>query len=82
VQELIEKLNSIPDAYFDFVSAIVSYAKKKPERLKNVLRFLNDNPEANSSDVIYFVSTQADFAEESRDYKPEKIGKNSNAQEK
>lgn len=71
MQELIDKLNSIPNAYFDFVSAIVSYAKKKPERLKNVLRFLNDNPDASTSDVIYFVSTQEDFAEESRDYKPD-----------
>ena len=71
MQELIEKLNNIPNSYFDFVSAIVSYAKKNPERLKKVLQFLNDNPGASSSDVIYFVSMQEDFAEESRDYHPD-----------
>ena len=67
MQELIEKLNSIPNSYFDFVSAIVSYAKKKPERLKSVLQFLDENPDASSSDVIYFVSTREDFGEDSRD---------------
>ena len=64
MQELIEKLNAIPNSYFDFVSAIVSYTKKKPERLKTVLQFLNENPEASSSDVICFVANQPDFAED------------------
>ena len=34
MNELLERLNSIDGAYFDFVSAIEHYAKKKPDHLE------------------------------------------------
>lgn len=64
LKELTELLNNLGDAYFDFVTAIVHYARKKPARAEKVLRFLKDNPGVTSSDVVRFVSEQPDFSED------------------
>ncbi len=63
MDELYAKLNAIPDSYFGFVMGIMSYAKKKPERLERVLQFLNNNADLTSSDVVEFVMDQPDFHE-------------------
>ncbi len=70
MEELINKLNSVPGSYFGFVAAISTYAKKKQSRLVNVLKYLNEHPNATTSDVIEFVSDQPDFF----DKKIEKVG--------
>lgn len=62
--ELSALLNEIEDSYFDFVSAILHYAEKKPERQEVLLNFLHANPSAMSSDVVRFVSDQPDFHED------------------
>ena len=62
--ELTEVLQNIDGSYTDFVNAMLFYAGKKPERLKNLLDFIKNNPNANSSDVVHFVSEQPDFAED------------------
>lgn len=62
--ELSALLNEIEDSYFDFVSAILHYAEKKPERQEALLSFLHGNPAASSSDVVRFVSDQPDFHED------------------
>lgn len=64
MDELIALLNNIDDSYYDFVLGITQYAKKSPTRLNNVMFFLKENPEAKSSDVTYFVSSQPDFFED------------------
>ena len=63
MDELYTKLNAIPDSYFGFVMGIISYAKRKPERLDKVLRYLNEAPNPTSSDVVKFVMEQPDFHE-------------------
>lgn len=63
MDELYGKLNAIPDSYYGFVMGIMSYAKKKPERLQNVLGFINDNPDLTTSDIVKFVMDQPDFHE-------------------
>ena len=63
MDELYAKLNTIPDSYFGFVMGIISYAKRKPERLDKVLRYLNEAPNPTSSDVVKFVMEQPDFHE-------------------
>lgn len=63
MDELYERLNTIPDSYFAFVLGIVSYVKMKPSRLDVVLTFLRDNENAKSSDVVKFISEQPDFNE-------------------
>jgi hypothetical protein len=64
MNELTGLLNEIEDSYFDFVSAILRYAEKKPSRLNNVLEFIKCNPGVKSSDVVKFVSDQPDFFED------------------
>ena len=63
MDELYAKLNAIPDSYFGFVMGIISYAKRKPERLNKVLQFLNEATNPTSSDVVQFVMDQPDFHE-------------------
>ena len=63
MDELIRKLNDIPNSYYGFVMGIVNYAKQKPERLGKVLGFINDSKNITTSDVIKFVMDQSDFHE-------------------
>ena len=63
MEELINKLNSIPNSYFGFVAGIVNYAKTKPERLENVLSFINTHDDLTTSDIVKFVMMQPDFHE-------------------
>lgn len=73
VEELIKKLNEMPNSYFGFVAGIVTYTKKKPERLEKVLDYINSNNELSPSDVVKFVMMQPDFHEDGLSLK-EKVG--------
>lgn len=64
MEELVYLLNRVDDSYFDFVSAMIHYAEKKPDRLRRVLDYIKNNPNALSSDIIKFVSEQEDFYED------------------
>ena len=64
MNELSALLNRVEDSYFDFVSAMLHYAEKKPARLEALLHYIKTNPEAKSSDIIRFVSDQPDFYED------------------
>ena len=63
MEELIIKLKSIPNSYLGFVAGIVTYAKRKPERLQKVMDFLNLSDNLTPSDVVKFVMSQSDFHE-------------------
>ena len=65
MNELSALLNGIEDSYFDFVSAMLHYAEKKPSRLEALLKYIKANPNVKSSDVVKFVSDQPDFFEDS-----------------
>lgn len=65
MEELVNKLNAIPDSYFGFVAGICTYAKRKPSRLKAILDFMSQTPNATSSDIVEFVMDQPDFHEDS-----------------
>ena len=64
LDELKEIINNVPDVYEGFVVAVLNYVKKKPSRLRNVKRFLDNNPSARTSDVLEFISNQDDFYED------------------
>ncbi len=64
IEELTNKLNSIPDAYIGFVAGIITYVKRKPERLKAVLDFMDSSDSLLSSDIVEFVMNQPDFYED------------------
>ena len=75
MEELLNKLNAVPDSYFGFVMGIIAYCKQKPGRTEKVLRFMNSNEGALASDIVEFVMEQPDFHEHglryaSRDVEP------------
>lgn len=61
MEELEKKLNAIPDSYFGFIAGIVTYAKRKPERLQKVMDFIDKSDNLTASDVVKFVMLQPDF---------------------
>ncbi|MBR3636301.1 MAG: hypothetical protein IKN45_00105, partial [Lachnospiraceae bacterium] len=61
LDQLKIRLENIKDSYFDFVDAIIHYAKRKQEHLDLLNKFLDEHPETSTSDVVYFVSIQPDF---------------------
>jgi len=58
------RLNSVKDAYYGFIVAVLTYVKKKPSRLEAVETFMNDIPDALTSDILGFISEQDDFFED------------------
>lgn len=43
LQELIAFLNAVPESYFDFVSRIANYVKKKESRMEIILQYLREH---------------------------------------
>ena len=82
LDQLKIRLENIKDSYFDFVDAIIHYAKRKQEHLDLLNKFLDEHPETSTSDVVYFVSIQPDFFEDSVPHKNGFIRKTENADEK
>ncbi len=64
MEELIIKLNNIPNSYFGLVAGITAYAKKKPERLEKVMQYINTTENLTTADVVRFVMLQPDFHED------------------
>ncbi len=71
IQELKTRLLHIEDAYHSFVVGIMVYAEKKQSRVDAIAHFLDEHPDALTSDVVGFVSDQPDFYE---DAAPVKVG--------
>lgn len=61
MEELVERLNKVSDSYFGFVAGVSAYVREDPSRLSVVNDYLNDNPEAMSSDILGFVMNRPDF---------------------
>ena len=64
IEELTKRLNDVPHSYYDFVAGITTYCRKKPQRLEKVIKYMTSHPEADTSDIIEFVSKQEDFYED------------------
>lgn len=58
------RLNNVSDSYYGFVVAVLTYVKKKESRLSAVVGFMDEKPDALSSDILEFISKQADFYED------------------
>lgn len=69
MEELEKKLNEIPNSYFGFVTGIINYAKKKPERLEKVMKYIDASDSLTPSDVVKYVMMQPDFHEDGLGFK-------------
>jgi len=63
MEELVLKLNALPNSYFGFVMGIVAYCKQNPNRVRKVLDFINSTDGVTPSEVVRFVMEQPDFQE-------------------
>lgn len=64
MNELIELLNKVNDAYYDFIVGVTQYCKRKPARLETVLQYLKEHPDADSSDITEFIVDQPDYKDD------------------
>ncbi|MBQ1548531.1 MAG: hypothetical protein IIZ61_09085 [Lachnospiraceae bacterium] len=59
--KLKDLLLKVDGSYYDFVVAMLSFAKKSDYREKRLEEYLLDNPLATTSDVILYTSTELDL---------------------
>ena len=64
MEEFAIRLSNVPDSYYGFVVAVLTYVKKKQSRYEVVEEFMNKNPLATTSDILEFISDQDDFYED------------------
>lgn len=64
MEELISRLNAIPNSYFEFIDSVVDYAERKEEHRIFIMNYLNNNRSATVSDVLRLISSQPDFYED------------------
>lgn len=64
MEELVAKLYEVPNAYFGYIAGVTTYARKNPNRMATVLKYLNENEVLTTSDVIKFITEQPDFFED------------------
>ena len=60
MKELLQLLSEISDAYDDFILGVINYAKKDVSHIELLNRYMRENPNVTSSDVIAFMD-QPDF---------------------
>lgn len=64
MEQLSIRLNNVKDTYYGFIVAVLNYVKKKQSRYDAVTQFMNDNPNALSSDILKYICDQDDFYED------------------
>ena len=61
IEKLVIKLNNVSDSYYSFIVAVLSYVKKNESRFQAVTEFMDNDPDALSSDILSFITEQSDF---------------------
>ena len=52
LEKLKNKLKSVSDCYDDFYAGIVERCKGNSELTEHILKFITDNPDSNTSDIL------------------------------
>lgn len=73
MEELIEKLNNLPNAYFEFIDSVVDYAEENELHFELILEFLKNNSSVTPSDIIRLISTQPDFYDDESPVEPDAL---------
>ena len=58
MERLTELLNSVRDSYYDFVVGVLNYAKRKSENAEAMTIFIENHPEADTSDILEYMITE------------------------
>ena len=64
MEQFAIKLSNIKGSYYSFVVAVLGYVKKKESRFDIVNKYIDENPDALTSDILDFISKQDDFYED------------------
>lgn len=64
MEKLTMRLNDVKDSYYGFIVAVLNYVNRKSSRLEIVEKYMDDNPDASSSDILLYISEQDDFYED------------------
>ncbi len=64
MEDLTIRLNTVNDSYYGFIVAVLNYVKKKQSRYNKVNDYLDSHPQALSSDILEYISSQDDFFED------------------
>ena len=67
MDELKKALESVQDKYSDFVNGISGLLSDDEEYQQKVTQFINDNPGAQTSDVLTFLRPYLDSLEDGED---------------
>ncbi len=73
MEELIEKLNNLPNAYFEFIDSVVDYAEENELHFELIMEFLKNNSSVTPSDIIRLISTQPDFYDDESPVEPDAL---------
>lgn len=52
MEELKALLENVSDSYYDFVQGMLLNAKEHYDRIDEIIAYIKDNPEANTSDIL------------------------------
>lgn len=58
MDKLENLLKNVVDTYWDFVHYVMIIAKENPERVNEIIDFLESNPELPTSDVLEWVDKE------------------------
>ena len=61
MEKLTEMLNNISDSYYDFVVSVLNYAKRNNKNTEAMIAFIENNPNALSSDVLEYMLSRDDY---------------------
>ncbi len=64
MEEFTISLNNVPDSYYGFVTAVLTYVKNKESRRQIVEEYMYSNPSALTADILEFISQQDDFGDD------------------
>lgn len=68
IRGLKKALRGVSDSYEGFVKAVMAFAKEGQDNVEVIKRYLKDNPEANSSDILEYMINLPGFLNEGRVY--------------
>ncbi|MBP5262045.1 MAG: hypothetical protein J6Z43_07970 [Clostridiales bacterium] len=74
MEDLIRKLNNVNGTFQDFVIGVVLYAREDPSHIGLISDYIDNNPEASTSDILMFISQQPDFFDNLKEERSKKAG--------
>ena len=66
MERLTELLNNVHDSYYDFVVGVLNYAKKSNNNLNEMTSYIEEHPEAGTSEILSYMISRENYYEHSQ----------------